>query len=103
MPFKKGNTGKPQGAVNIAGTGVKAKISKFLDKKMDYMLNQFDDLPPREQVRLFTELMKYTEQKLAPKKDETRFESMTDAELDAIIAQLQEAALPSVLRINDVN
>ena len=62
MKFNKGRTktgGRSKGTPNRSTEELRAMLSAFVDKNMDAMQKDFDELAPRERVRSMIDLMKF--------------------------------------------
>ncbi len=68
MPFKKGLSGnisgRPRGSKNKAGEGLRNLISDFLEQRFEQVVNDFEQLEPKDRIKVFTDLLQYSVPKL---------------------------------------
>ena len=92
MPFKKGqsgnNKGKPKGTKNKTGVKLRETISDFLSDNFPKIVSDFHALPPKERVRLYTDLLQFGLPKLQAVSLD--FDKLTDEQLDEIIERLKQ-------------
>lgn len=95
MPFQKGISGnangRPKGSKNKAGEGLRNLISDFLEQKFDQVTNDFEQLEPKDRIKVYTDLLQYSVPKLQAVSNSIEFEKMTDEQLDEVINQLMQA------------
>jgi hypothetical protein len=96
MAWKKGVSGnvagRPKGSQNKAGSELRQKISDFLSGHFATIVADFDEMEPRERVRLFIGLLPYC---IGKKQDLTidgKIDRMSDDELDEIIESLKPSS-----------
>jgi len=63
--FKKGNPGKPKGAVTKISVKVRESIVNFLEDNVDKIQADFDKLKPTERLRFVAEILPYAAPKLS--------------------------------------
>jgi hypothetical protein len=94
MPFQKGIsgniTGRPTGSKNKAGEGLRILLSDFLERKFEQVINDFEQLEPKDRIKVFTDLLQYSVPKLQAVSNSIEFEKMTDEQLDDVIKQLMQ-------------
>jgi predicted component of type VI protein secretion system len=92
MPFKKGSSGnsagRPKGSQNRAGGKLREVISDFLENRFEDVVNDFEQLEPKDRIKVYTDLLQYGVPKLQAVSNSIEFENMTDEQLDAIFEKL---------------
>ncbi len=92
MAFKKGNsgnpTGRPKGSQNKAGGQLREVIANFLEQRFEDVVNDFEQLEPKDRIKVYTDLLQYGVPKLQAVSNSIEFEQMTDAQLDDIFERL---------------
>jgi hypothetical protein len=95
MPFEKGvsgnENGRPKGSRNKAGEGLRNLISDFLEQRFEQVIQDFEQLEPKDRIKVFTDLLQYSVPKLQAVSNSIDFEKMTDEQLDIIINQLTQS------------
>ncbi len=90
--FKEGNTGRPQGAKNKAGTEIKQRINDLFDASFTLEAIQTDlkTLEPKDRLKFLSDLMPYVVPKLQSTAYTTNmdFESLSDDQLDRMIERI---------------
>jgi hypothetical protein len=93
MPYKKGESGNPQGrpkgAPNKATKDLRKAISDFLEGRFDEVVKTWEGLSGREKVAFYRDLLQYAVPKLQSTELKTDFDKMTDEQLDRIIEELK--------------
>ncbi len=63
MPFEKGISGniagRPKGSKNKAGEGLREVISDFLEQRFEDVVRDFEQLEPRDRIKVYTDLLQY--------------------------------------------
>ena len=94
MPFQKGISGningRPKGSKNKAGEGLRNLISGFLEQRFEQVVKDFEQLEPKDRIKVFTDLLQYSVPKLQAVSNSIEFEKMTDEQLDEVINQLMQ-------------
>ena len=74
MGLHKGQTnnpkGRPKGSKNRVSKDLKELIDAFLNEKFELVKDQFNKLPPKDQLKFFTDLLPYVVPKLQDTKQE---------------------------------
>ena len=92
--FKEGNPGKPSGAKNKASRELRKRISDFIEKNIDQIESDINEMEPKERVKVFIQLMEYAIPKMRSiEADITQDESLTDTERAEIIEQMKRKYL----------
>lgn len=96
MPFKKGQTGNPQGrptgSLNNVTTDIKEFINNFLNDNWGTLQSDFDNLESKERLHFMEKLLKYVVPIKADhiiKQPKNPFEDWTDEQLNAEIERLR--------------
>ncbi|MBM3455484.1 MAG: hypothetical protein FJX80_10090 [Bacteroidetes bacterium] len=93
MPFEKGISGnplgRPKGSIDRSSQLLKECIKKFLLNEFEIIKKDFNQLPPKDRVRLYIDLLAYTVPKVQSVEFESGFESLPDDQLDYIIENLK--------------
>ena len=99
MPFEKGESGnpagRPKGSFNKTTKELRQMISDFLLENFEEIQQTFKELPPKEKVKLYCNLLAFALPRLKPV-DETVLERLSDQELDELFEKLKEAASKSL-------
>lgn len=94
--FKKGQSGnpagKPKGAKNKTSERLRATISDFLEEKFPTIRKNFSKLSPRDQAKLYSDLLPFVVPKLQALNLELDFGKMSEEQLDQIINELTKQA-----------
>lgn len=82
MPFKEGESGnpngRPKGSVNKASASLRESINQFLADNFESVQRNFDELEPKDRIKLWIELLQYALPKL-------RTLSLADAEMEEAV------------------
>jgi hypothetical protein len=93
MPLPKGKTnnpnGRPVGTVNKQKAQLRELIAAFLDKNFHRIEKLIKELPAKDQVRAYIDLLQYSVPKLQSVNLETTFERLPDDQLDELINRLR--------------
>lgn len=93
MGLNKGQTnnpnGRPRGIPNKVSQNLRILITDFLDTEFPTVLNDFQDLQPKDRLKFYTDLLQYGLPKLQSTTLEIDFEQMNESQLDYIIEQLK--------------
>lgn len=93
MPFEKGISGnpegRPKGAANKTGTLIREMISDFLENNFEKVVTDFNELKPKDRVKLYCDLLQYGLPRLQAVQIETEFERLPDDQLQDIIDSLK--------------
>lgn len=72
MPFQKGNSGRPEGAINKTSKKVREAVVKFLENNIQTVQKDFTSLKtPNARLKFITELLPYAAPKLSSIQTET--------------------------------
>lgn len=92
MPFVKGKSGneagRPKGSKNKAGGELRELISNFLQERFADVVQDFEQLEPKDRIKVYTDLLQYGLPKLQAVSNSIEFDKMTDEQLDDIINRL---------------
>jgi hypothetical protein len=92
MAFQKGLSGningRPKGSRNKAGEGLRNLISDFLEQKFEQVVDDYEQLEPKDRIKIFTDLLQYSVPKMQAVSNSIEFEKMTDEQLDEVINRL---------------
>lgn len=96
MPFKKGQSGnpngKPPGAKNKIGIQLRETISNFLIDNFETIQNDFKKLNPKDRAKIYCDLLQYGLPRLQAVSNEFQFEQLTDEQLTEVIDKLKQSA-----------
>lgn len=94
MPFEKGVSGnpngRPKGSIDRSSQLLKECIKMFLLNQFEIIKKDFDQLLPKDRVRLYIDLLAYTVPKVQSVEFENGFERLPDDQLDYIIENLKK-------------
>jgi hypothetical protein len=94
MPFKKGESGnlkgRAKGTQNKITKQLRETITLFLENNFESLENDFESLPPRDRIKFYCDLLQFGLPKLQSVQLESDFDSLSDSQLDKIIAELKE-------------
>jgi hypothetical protein len=95
MPFEKGESGstagRPKGAMNARAKLLRQMISDFLVENFEEVQKCFKEIPPKEKIKAYCNLLAFAVPKLRPS-DELMLERLSDDELNELFEKLKEAA-----------
>ena len=95
MAFIKGISGningRPKGSQNKAAGQLRNLITDFLEQRFEQVIEDFEQLEPKERIKVFTDLLQYSVPKMQAVSNSIEFEKMTDEQLDEVIKQLMHA------------
>lgn len=95
MGLKKGMTnnpkGRPAGAKNKASGKLREDIALFLETKFEQVKADYRRLPPRERLKVYTELLPYAVPKLQSTDISIDFESLSEEQLDLLMSKWVES------------
>ncbi len=95
MPFEKGESGnpagRPKGAMNAKAKLLRQMISDFLVENFEEVQKSFKEIPPKEKIKVYCNLLAFAVPKLKPS-DELILERLSDDELNELFEKLKEAA-----------
>ncbi len=95
MAFKKGNSGnpagRPNGSANKASGKLREVITSFLEERFENVVNDFEQLEPKDRLKVYTDLLQYGLPKLQAVSNSIEFENMTDEQIDEIFERLLKA------------
>lgn len=95
MPFKKGESGnpegKPPGTKNKINQEIRQRIANFLDENFDKVKEDLEELEPRDRVRFYIELLQFGLPKLKAIELSNDPNSISDEDLNLILKILRDA------------
>ncbi len=95
MAFKKGKsgnpTGRPAGSKNKAGGQLRDMITDFLEQRFEDVVQNFEQLEPKDRLKVYTDLLQYGLPKLQAVSNNISFDNMSDEQLDEIFERLLKA------------
>ena len=83
--------GKPKGAMNATAKLLRQMISDFLVENFEEVQKCFKEIPPKEKIKVYCNLLAFAVPKLRPS-DELMLERLSDQELNELFEKLEEAA-----------
>lgn len=87
--FKKGEGGRPKGAVNKVTKDMREWIGNFISENTEQIEKDWAELEPRDRLALFEKLLKYTLPSLSSVSTKMQLEDMSDEMLNVIIERLK--------------
>lgn len=95
MPFERGISGnpegRPRGATNKTSSQLREMITDFLENRFEKVIQDFEELKPKDRVKLYCDLLQYGLPRLQAVQLETEFDRLPDDQLQAIIDGLKIA------------
>lgn len=96
MPFEKGTSGNPggrkPGTPNKINQQLRETITDFLECNFQKIIDDFEDLNPKDRVKLYCDLLQYGLPKLQAVQIESEIERLPEDQLDYIINQITHGA-----------
>ena len=89
--FTKGNPGRPKGSTTKNAEVLRERISYLLDENYEQILDDLDELKPRERVQAWIQLLEYALPKLARTEMTVDVTKMTDEEIDRMINRISQS------------
>ncbi len=92
MAYRKGQSGnphgRPKGAQNKITKDLRNTIKHFLDRNIEHLQKDYDQLDPQERLIFMEKLLKYAIPTMTQSKIE--LERLTDEQLDEILNQVDD-------------
>lgn len=89
MPFKRGESGnpngRPKGSLNKTTYELRSLISDFLNSNFDQVTKDFDLLQPKDRLKYYCELLNFGLPRLQTSTIESIYDGLPDSQLDQII------------------
>jgi hypothetical protein len=86
--------GRPQGSQNKVSLTLKARINLFLDRNLDNLQEEYDQLESKDKLNFIRDLMPYIVPKLsavaADVEIRNKFEAMSEEQLNLLITNILE-------------
>jgi hypothetical protein len=82
---------RPKGALNKTARDLRQMISNFLMENFEEVQKSFKEIPPKEKIKVYCNLLAFAVPKLRPS-DELMLERLSDEELNELLEKLKEAA-----------
>lgn len=96
MPFTSGVSGnpggRPRGSANRINQQLRETITDFLEENFQKVINDFEELNPKERVKLYCDLLQYGLPKLQAVQIESEIERLPEDQLDYIIKKITNGA-----------
>lgn len=96
MPFEKGISGnpvgRPRGSANRINQQLRETITDFLECNFQKIMDDFEELGPKDRVKLYCDLLQYGLPKLQAVQIESEIERLPDDQLDLIIQKITYGA-----------
>lgn len=93
MAFEKGFSGnpngRPKGSPNKTTGKLREAITSFLEQRFDGVVKDFEQLEPKDRIKVYTDLLQYGLPRLQAVSNSLKFEDLTDEQLDEIINRLK--------------
>lgn len=94
MPFKKGQSGnpngRPKGKGNKLGTAVKGKISDLIENIIEEIESKFDEITLSEKIQLLPKLTPYILARKSEKMRKISFKDLTEDEAQEVLNNMLE-------------
>lgn len=84
----KGN-GRPKGSQNKVSGKLREVIAQFLDENFDKLKADFEDMDPKERASFYEKLLPYALPRLQSVTTTTKYEELSDAQLDELVNRLR--------------
>lgn len=92
MPFEKGKSGneagRPKGSANRINQQLRDTITDFLEGNFQRIIDDFEELTPKDRVKLYCDLLQYGLPKLQAMQMESEIERLPEDQLDYIIKKI---------------
>lgn len=93
MAYKKGESGnpggRPKGTKNKNTMLLRDMITVFLEDNFQQVITDFKELPPKDRMKLYCDLLQYGVPRLQAVQIEKDFDNLSDEQLHAIINELK--------------
>jgi hypothetical protein len=97
MAFEKGISGnpngRPKGSQNRATGQLRTFITDFLEQRFEQVVNDFEQLEPKDRIKIYTDLLQYGLPKLQSVSTGIDLENMSDEQLDQLLQHLKNSNL----------
>ena len=96
MPFEQGISGnpkgRPKGGANKSTAALRQMIGNFLENNFEEVVRVFEQLAPKDRIKVYCELLQYGVPRLQAVQLETEFDNLPESQLDQIIHELKNVA-----------
>jgi hypothetical protein len=81
-------SGRPKGSRNKAGTELRELITGFLESRFEQVVSDFDQLKPKDRIKIYADLLQYGLPKLQAASATLNYDELSEAQLEDLINHL---------------